>query len=57
MPKKIQVKFFSIPLCGDCELEEELNRFLQTRQIISFDKGLADQAWNFFIYPLPLKIS
>jgi len=49
MSKKIQVKFFSIPLCGDCELEEELNRFLQTRQIISFDKGLADQAWNFCI--------
>jgi len=49
MAKKLQVKFFTIPLCGDRGLEEELNHFLQTRQIISLDKGLADQAWNFCI--------
>ena len=47
--KKLQVKIFTIPLCGDSDLEEELNRFLQTRQIVTIDKGIADRAWNFCV--------
>ncbi len=47
--KKLQVKIFTIPLCGDSDLEEELNRFLQTRQIVTIDKGIADHTWNFCV--------
>lgn len=49
--KKMQFRFYAIPIAGDKTVEDELNAFVRSHKIVAIDKQFSDKdsAWVFCI--------